>query len=170
MELSPTAYVILGLLAWWPMSGYDVKSTVERGTRFFWAASYGQIYPELRRLADAGLIEATGEPGGGRRRTVYRVTDEGLAALRDWLARPPQTYELRDEGLLKLFFADAAPAGAAATLEAKRAHHAAKLEELRTIEAREQPSGFSALVLRYGIDLNEWVVAWCDREAKRLRG
>ena len=43
MELSPTAYVILGMLSWWPMSGYDIKATVDKSTRFFWAASYGQI-------------------------------------------------------------------------------------------------------------------------------
>src|SRR2546423_7126877 len=50
MELSATGYVILGLLSWRQMSGYDIKATVDNSTRFFWAASYGQIYPELRRL------------------------------------------------------------------------------------------------------------------------
>jgi DNA-binding PadR family transcriptional regulator len=43
MELSATAYVILGMLAWRPMSGYDVKAIVDKSTRHFWAASYGQI-------------------------------------------------------------------------------------------------------------------------------
>ena len=42
-----------------PKSGYEIKGLVDRSTRFFWAASYGQIYPELRRLSDAGLIEGT---------------------------------------------------------------------------------------------------------------
>ena len=42
--------VILGLLSIGPRSGYDIKAVVDRSTRFFWAASYGQIYPELRRL------------------------------------------------------------------------------------------------------------------------
>ena len=62
------------MLAWRPMSGYDVKAVVDRSIRFFWAASYGQIYPELRRLADAGLVEGEAEPDSGRRRTVYRLT------------------------------------------------------------------------------------------------
>ena len=61
----PTAYVILGMLAWRPMSGYDIKATVDRSTRLFWAASYGQIYPELRRLAEAGLVEGEAESGVG---------------------------------------------------------------------------------------------------------
>jgi PadR family transcriptional regulator, regulatory protein AphA len=170
MELSPTAYVILGLLAWWPMSGYDIKATVDASTRNFWAASYGQIYPELRRLAEAGLVEEAGEPEGARRRTVYRLTAAGRAELREWLAQPARTFEVRDEALLKLFLADSAPETAATSLDAKRANHEAKLERLRATQAREQPSGYSALVLRYGIELNEWIAAWCEREAKRERG
>ena len=54
MELNPTAYVILGMLGLRPMCGYEIKPLVDNSTRFFWAASYGQIYPELRRLSDAG--------------------------------------------------------------------------------------------------------------------
>ena len=85
MELSPTAYVILGTLGWRPMSGYEIKSIVDKSTRFFWAASYGQIYPELRRLAAAGLIEGKASPQGGRRRNVYRLTPAGRKELRAWL-------------------------------------------------------------------------------------
>ena len=43
MELSPTAYVILGMLRLGKRTGYDMKQLVDRSTRFFWAASYGQI-------------------------------------------------------------------------------------------------------------------------------
>ena len=43
MAHSNTAYVILGMLSWRPMSGYEIKSLVDKSTRFFWAASYGQI-------------------------------------------------------------------------------------------------------------------------------
>jgi PadR family transcriptional regulator, regulatory protein AphA len=170
MELSPTAYVILGMLAWRPMSGYDIKSIVDGPTRFFWAASYGQIYPELQRLAEAGLVKGKAEAGSARRRTTYSVTSAGRAALADWLAQEPRTFELRDEGLLKLFFASASPETAAATLEAKRAFHEAKLEDLRAIEATGKPEGFAALVLRYGIESSEWMAGWCEREAERLRG
>ena len=168
-ELSPTAYVILGMLAWRPMSGYDVKAIVDHSTRFFWAASYGQIYPELRRLSDAGLVEAEAQRGSGRRRTAHTLTAAGREALRDWLAREPRTFEQRDEGLLKLFFAAAAPETAAAALEAKRAHHEAKLAQLREIEASGKPEGFTELVLRYGIESSEWMARWCEREAARLR-
>ena len=133
MELSPTAYVILGMLAWGPSSGYDIKAAVDHSVRFFWAASYGQIYPELRRLSEAGLVEGEAEPESGRRRTVYRLTAAGESALADWLAEEPTTFETRDEGLLRLFFADSAPEAAATSLDAKRRYHEDKLKQLRAI-------------------------------------
>src|SRR5215211_8996157 len=102
MELSSTAYVILGLLRKGPKSGYEIKSLVDHSTRFFWAASYGQIYPELRRLADAGLIEGTADPQGERQRTVYRLTAAGADALSTWLTTPPDIQQTRDESLLKV--------------------------------------------------------------------
>jgi DNA-binding PadR family transcriptional regulator len=169
MELGTTAYVILGVLAWGPSSGYDVKAVVDRSVRFFWTASYGQIYPELRRLSDAGLVKGAAQPKSGRRRTVYRITAAGRRALADWLAQEPQVFETRDEGLLKLFFADASPATAAASLDAKRRYHEEKLKQLRAIEATGQASGSALLVLRYGIESSEWMVDWCAREADRLR-
>jgi DNA-binding PadR family transcriptional regulator len=169
MEIGPTGYVILGMLSWRPMSGYDVKSVVDNSTRFFWAASYGQIYPELQRLAEGGLVEGEAEEGSARRRTVYRVTRTGRKALRDWLVEEPTTFEQRDEGLLKLFFASASPETAVQTLDAKRAFHESKVAHLREIEATGVPEGFAALVLRYGIECSEWMAGWCEREAKRLR-
>jgi DNA-binding PadR family transcriptional regulator len=169
MELSPTAYVILGMLSWQPMSGYDVKSIVDTTTRFFWAASYGQIYPQLRRLVEAGFVEGEAEAGSGRGRTLYTLTAAGREALEEWLAEEPQTFELRDEGLLKLFLASAAPETATASLDAKRRYHEAKLKQLREIEASGRPSGFTELVLRFGIESTEWTVDWCAREAQRLR-
>ena len=169
MELNPTAYVILGMLSWRPMSGYDIKAIVDNSTRFFWAASYGQIYPELRRLAEAGLIEAESSEGV-RRRQAYKLTPAGRGQLRAWLTEEPTTFELRDEGLLKLFFASASPSTAAGTLEAKRREHEAALARLREIEATGKPEGSAYAVLRYGIEFNEWAAEWCERARAELEG
>jgi PadR family transcriptional regulator, regulatory protein AphA len=103
-SLSPTAKVILCFLRFRPRSGYDVKSAVEISTRFFWGASFGQIYPELRRLEQAGLVEVESE--GGRGRKVYRLTAAGEAALREWFSSDDDLFQYRDEGLLRLFFSD----------------------------------------------------------------
>ena len=113
-SLSPTARVILGLLAWSPRTGYEIKQITDRSTRFFWGASYGQIYPELRRLEAAGLVGSREEPRGRVPRRIYSLTKEGRRALDAWLEEADETYEFRDEGLLKLFFGDLLPDGAAA--------------------------------------------------------
>src|SRR6266511_3673007 len=114
MELSSTAYVVLGMLRENARTGYEIKQVVDNSTRFFWAASYGQIYPELKELAKRGLVRGESEPHGARKRTVYRLTPEGRDELRRWLEREPEAFELRDEGLLKLFFSAASSPSAAA--------------------------------------------------------
>ena len=168
--LSPTAYVILGMLGLGARTGYDVKGIVDQSTRFFWAASYGQIYPELRKLSAAGLVEGKASPQGGRRRNVYRLTPTGRRELQDWLGVDADVFELRDEGLLKLFFAEAAGTDAAIqALESKRREHERVLAHLEAIDAGGGPQGFAALVLRYGIECNRWQAEWCERTIGELQ-
>jgi PadR family transcriptional regulator, regulatory protein AphA len=171
MELSPTAYVILGMVSREPRSGYEIKALVDNSTRFFWAASYGQIYPELRRLSEAGLVEGADAPRGGRKRTVYTITADGEAALKNWLRQPPTTYEMREEGLLKLFFAGAlAPTEAVEILRAMREHRLGLVERLRAMESKAlvKQDPFPLMVLRGGIEFNQWFAQWCERMELQL--
>jgi PadR family transcriptional regulator AphA len=171
MELSNTAYVILGMLRHQPRSGYEIKAAVDNSTRFFWAASYGQIYPELKQLDEAGLVKGEADPPGGRKRTVYRLTAAGRKELRRWLKRPAETFELRDEGLLKLFFSGAAsPQSAAEAIAAKRGYHERKLEQLRSMEpaVRGLEDPYPYMVLSHGIELSEWMISWCQRAEREL--
>jgi DNA-binding PadR family transcriptional regulator len=163
--------VILGLLSHAPLSGYDIKANVDRSTRFFWAASYGQIYPELRRLEQEGLIEGEDAPNGGRTRRVYRLTAAGREALRDWLLGSTTTIEYRDESLLRLFFAGALPREQALRLlEGRKRGHESYLQVLRAIgEPSETDPSFDELVLRWGLDFNEWGANWCEQQLQRLR-
>jgi DNA-binding PadR family transcriptional regulator len=168
--LTPTGRVILGMIALGRQTGYDIKQLVDKSTRHFWAASYGQIYPELRRLQDQGLIEGREEPSGARARTVYVLTDAGRAALRGWLASDAElTYELRDEGMLKLFFSDIAPELRLEQVRAMRALDERKLAQLRAIAAHEadMPAG-PRLTLQLGLELTERSVAWCEATERRL--
>ena len=170
MEGSAVTPVILGLLAGGPRSGYDVKAIVDRSTRFFWAASYGQIYPELRRLEREGLIAGEEVPNGRRRRRVFRLTEEGREAFLGWLRGSETTIELRDESLLRLFFADALPREQALELlEGRRRGHQWFLDTLRAIDARPgTDTPFVDLVLRWGLAFNEWGAQWCTDELARL--
>jgi len=172
MKTTAVTPVVLGLLSLGPRSGYDIKTVVDRSTRFFWAASYGQIYPELKRLEEEGLVEGEDQPNGGRNRRVYSLTAAGREALHDWLLGSTVTIELRDESLLRLFFADALPHDEALMLlEGRKRGHEEYLEVLRAIQAL--PGGpdptYVDLVLRWGIDFNEWGARWCEEQLERLR-
>ena len=170
MDLSSTAYVILGMVSREPRSGYEIKAMVDKTTRFFWAASYGQIYPELKRLSEAGLVEGIDASRGDRKRTVYAITADGEAELKDWLRKPPQTAEMREEGLLKLFFAGVLkPAEAVETLRSMRRMRLDLVEHLRAMEPKgttEDP--YPPMVLRAGIEFNEWFAGWCERMESQL--
>jgi PadR family transcriptional regulator, regulatory protein AphA len=170
MELSPTAKVILGMLAMRPRSGYEIKSFVDDSTRYFWSASYGQIYPELKRLTEAGLVEGTDSPTGGRPRTVHRITDEGRRALRDWHSAPAEIYELRDEGLLKLFLAGAVDPQRAAEIARERAALSAGIaERLREVESRaEGKDKASYAVLESGIAFHDFTAQHFEKVARDL--
>jgi PadR family transcriptional regulator, regulatory protein AphA len=115
MRERSTAYVILGVLAvGGDLSGYEIRRWITDAVGFFWSESYGQIYPELRRLTKAGLIKAL--PGDTARNVQrYRLLKPGQAKLRDWLGKKPQPERPRSEALLKLFF------GSVATGETSRA-------------------------------------------------
>jgi DNA-binding PadR family transcriptional regulator len=171
MKQTAVTPVVLGLLSLGPRSGYDIKTVVDRSTRFFWAASYGQIYPELRRLEDEGLVEGEDAPNGRRGRRVYKLTEAGRKALHDWLLGPETTIEYRDESLLRLFFGDALPREqAVGLLEARKQGHEQYLEILRAIDTRPgQDPDFVDLVLRWGMDFNDWGARWCEEQLERLR-
>jgi PadR family transcriptional regulator, regulatory protein AphA len=174
MDLSATAYVILGMVSRESRSGYEIKAAVDSSTRFFWAASYGQIYPELKRLSEAGLVEGIDAPRGGRKRTVYAITADGEAELKDWLRKPPETSEMREEGLLKLFFAGALkPAEAIETLRAmhrRRIELAARLRDLEPdkLEREQEENPYPRMVLQAGIEFNQWFADWCERMESEL--
>ena len=170
MEFNSVTPVVLGMLRLRPRSGYDIKAFVDRSTRFFWAASYGQIYPELKRLESAGLIAGESEPNGARPRTVYRLTPAGERALHDWLVSPSLTYELRDEAFLKLFFADAlTDEEALELLRAMRRRHEEVVERLRAIEPyAERRGGCPYVVLQGGLALHGFTAEWCEEMEQRL--
>jgi PadR family transcriptional regulator, regulatory protein AphA len=171
-DLNPTARAVLGVLSFGPMSGYDIKAFVDTSIRFFWAASYGSIYPELKRLEAMGLVSATDDATGGRRRTVYALTDAGTEALRAWVASDESlTYELRDEGLLKLFLAtNATPGDEAAVVRQMLLRHQETLDQVRALGVNRilDPQRSPSRVEAYGLALHEFTTDWLARLEREL--
>jgi len=105
MREKSTGYVVLGILAiGGDLSGYEVRQWIAQAIGFFWSESFGQIYPELKRLAQAKLIRPLDAGDAARGTKRYRITPAGREELRRWLSRPPRAEHIRNELLLKLFF------------------------------------------------------------------
>ena len=146
-------------------TGYAIKRTVDRSTRFFWAASLAQVYPELAALEDDGYVVSADEPHGERPRKTYRLTHKGREALDAWLRteRVPD-FEQRDEGLLRLFFADALPLEDALQLVTRlrvRAEQIDRAFQDEILPLAQRASGrFALIVAREGAEYYAWRAAW----------
>jgi len=107
IRLGPVSYLVLGITALrGPSTPYDLKRFVQLSIGHFWPFPHTQLYAEPERLAEAGLLEETREEGG-RRRRHYTITDAGRERLGEWLEEPVTSpTEIRDLGVLKLFFSE----------------------------------------------------------------
>ena len=145
-RLTATSYLVLGLLAReGPSTPYELEQHVRATLGNFWSFPHTLLYSEPPRLATLGLVTETRETDG-RRRRLFAITPAGHAALSAWLDRPSSARtELRDPGLLQLFFVDLTSAGAKLRLaEQQLAIHRSKLagyEEDARLERRPTRSG-----------------------------
>ena len=149
-RLTPTAYLILGLLAReGPSTPYAFERHVAATLGNFWSFPHTLLYKEPPRLEALGLVTEEREQEG-RRRRVLVITTAGTEALTAWLERPARAYtEFRDLGLLQLFFMDLAPDGARLRLAHEQlALHAAKLVAYEADARLERRGDSSAPGLR----------------------
>lgn len=170
--LNQTGRVLLGMIAEGHTTGYAIKAEVERSTRLYWGASVGGIYPELRRLAEAGLVSVRDDPRGGARRHCYTLTPAGRAALGRWLISPAEpVLEMRHEALLRLRFAGVLePAEQVEVVRRMRALHERRLaeaEERLSMGAFDDP--LHRMTVEFGAEFNRWAVGWCQKTERALR-
>jgi PadR family transcriptional regulator AphA len=123
IRLTPTSYIVLGLVRWAPGStAYELEQTIRSTVSHMWAI---QIYREPARLAGAGLLVAEAEDVA-RPKTRFTVTPAGEDALDSWLAQVVvEMPQMRDLTILKVFFgADPEPVARIRVLS-----HQARLKE-----------------------------------------
>ncbi len=101
-------YVMLGMLARMPQTGYTIKKWIEGEYSHFWQESFGQIYPTLKELVAEGLAVSSDntEAENGRKQILYTITDAGRKELSNWLREEPEIEKLRYEILLKVSFGE----------------------------------------------------------------
>jgi DNA-binding PadR family transcriptional regulator len=131
--------VLLGLLDIEPMSGYDLGVAIRASVGHIWNESYGQIYPNLKKLAAGGFVTAKTERQKGKPdRRIYSVTKKGQERLKKWLAVEPQPEIARNELLLKLFFGAQVPTDVLIGFVERMAEREAEvLKELMRLEQEE---------------------------------
>ncbi|MFO1471709.1 MAG: PadR family transcriptional regulator [Turneriella sp.] len=100
-----TQYALLGILTQYECTGYDIKKFIETSIGFFWSESFGQIYPNLKRLEKEGSISSQRrQDTKGSVKIIYAITEHGRKKLKAWLVRSAEPLAYRHEMLLKLFF------------------------------------------------------------------
>ncbi|MET9066428.1 PadR family transcriptional regulator [Streptosporangium sandarakinum] len=165
-------HALLGLLAAGPASGYDLLKIFNVSLANVWPATQSQVYAELGRLADAGLVEVVAE--GPRGRKEYALADSGRAELRHWLTEVAPTRTGRSDTLLRVFFLGQVESGQARTYLRRLAETAAGAErDLAAlgdaVSAEEDDLAFyGRLALEWGLRFNAMQREWADWAERRI--
>ena len=144
-------HALLGALADQPRSGYALLKHFEQSLAYAWPASHSQIYPELARLRDDGLIEETHT--GPRRSRTYGITTSGLEEIRRWLQETEPDRRVRSDAALRMFFLWVLePDEAADRLEDERAYWRGVLDEFERIRAEPTGTNRKARTFRIALE------------------
>lgn len=158
-------------------SGYDLAKGFDASVANFWMATPQQLYRELDRLAEQGLIEARLVHQERRpNKRLFALTAAGRDAIREFTARPPRPSAIRDELLVKVQAADAGDTPAVREFIAERLRWAtAKLQRYerlrgRLLDGRGEEEFLAEadrigpyLTLLRGIAFEEENIRWAER-------
>ena len=167
--LNATAASLLGLLHDGPLTGWDLVAKAQDRIGNFWTLTQSQVYRELARMTDDGLV-TVGAPGP-RDRKPYTITDAGRAAFEQWLDADPAHDQIRVPLLLTILFSDhLRPGRLAEIIATERAAHAARLEAYREHEREVADDPVRLATLRFGIRHEEAALAWFDELPELFSG
>jgi len=170
-------FAIMGMLALVPKSsGYDIKKLMEGSTQYFWKESYSSIYPVLRDLINDGLIVQHEDLSKSeRQRNVYELTGEGKKALKEWIKKPVEYEQFRNELLLKLFFGELVPLSTSRKhveefyqmLMGKEELYQTIKEKLRSEQKNDSGLPHWMMTLDYGLGQVKAALDWCRSALKQ---
>lgn len=176
-QLTTTSYAVLTQVGVRPWSTYELAQQRVRYLRYVWPAAESAIYREAKRLAAMGLIKGNKEYTGKRARTVYSITEDGKAALREWLGTPVGPFSMEFEAILRIFVA---PLGTKDdlihTLEQVRADARemlkfageVKQEFIDGINPTQDQAYIRALPVDFFVSHLNTVEAWADRTLEEV--
>lgn len=176
------SFAILGVLTDGEQHGYELRKLLTTVLGPFRALSYGSLYPALKRMSAAGLIEeASVTPAidssapaltARRARIVYAITAEGKEIFSEWANRPgPEAWE--DEGFAAhlAFFSATEARTRIRILEGRRSRLEERVDSLRDAltRGRERVDAYTLQLQQHGLEGAEREVRWLteliDQEA-----
>lgn len=91
-DLPVTSYALLGLLTFGDeLTGFELKQRADMTLRFYWVSpATSQVYSELTRLTEAGLVHRSGVGRG----STYRISEQGRRDLASWMRETPPGFQL----------------------------------------------------------------------------
>lgn len=172
-------YLILGMVFGEDLTGYDIKKYIENGIGVFYKASFGSIYPMLKKLTNKGYLIMYDKPQGSRQKKFYQITEEGKNLFNEWLISPMNVLDGTNTHLAKVYFFDKLPPNIRDQQllehEINNKNYLHKLQELkRNFDKLENKNCyyFKLSTLYYGICITQESIRWCQhiREGKPLSG
>ncbi len=96
-------HAILAALLEGESSGYDLAKDFDASVANFWTATPQQLYRELEKMAEAGLVAARVVAQERRpNKRLFALTDAGRAELRAFTTDAPKPTAVRDELLVQV--------------------------------------------------------------------
>ncbi len=165
-------HAILGLLHYQDMHGYKIKRHMEQHLGNMWSINYGQIYPNLKKLEEEGLVtkEEVARSGTPSRK-LYSITPDGKEAFAEWLVSDPHgTMLLRDPFLLRfVFFGFGRKERALELVDEQIGLYETQLEKRRENLRRWQRQGIYVRQMgELGLLLNEMILEWLKRSRTEI--
>ena len=168
-------FALLGLLSQNELHGYELRKRLTTIYGPFRALSFSVLYPQLRRMLEAGLIEESFSEDGGisrRSRIVYRLSALGKAKfVRLTETVSPDTWE--DEGfeVRFAFFSPTSEVNRVRILEGRHRRLKERAEILRG-ELEKSPVGIDKYLeewRRHSLESSEREIAWLEDMIKTER-
>ncbi len=171
-------YAILGILNLSPSTGYDIKKYSDKVLSGFWNENFGHIYPTLKMMLKAGMIEIVFREKN-EKKVLYGITEKGKQELETWLLEETVQQPIRSEFMLKLLFSSSQPReNVIRMLKEYKELHEKNIEKYLGMqkdleqgirEISKERVCFIKAVLRKGIISGEAVISWCDETIEELQ-
>lgn len=162
-------FIILGFLMCGETSGYDLKQWMTKSTSYFFDASFGSIYPALKRLTQKKMVTFHEVVEGSKYKKLYRITDAGKKAFMDWVEEPIVFEKSKQDHLVRIFFYE--------FLSKKEA-----IEKLKNLVCQVEPVAkelteqkretereydiyqfyYRYAAMGYGVEYYNFVLNWCN--------